>query len=100
MGSSASSTNTVPDSPWTIRTWTLGDSTDFMQVTVRLLDQNGHALQGGGYTTGGNIQLLIDAAGAGVDVIGHNGVGDYLVFQGTPRRGERGPGLAEDPVSR
>jgi VCBS repeat-containing protein len=60
----------------------VGDATDFFQVTVRLLDGSGNALGAANYTTGGSILLSIDGA-SGVTTLGHNGNGDYLVFQGT-----------------
>lgn len=55
--------------------------TDFVQITVRLLNADGSAFSAAEYgLTGANLQADISQ---GAMVIGHNGNGDYLVLQGT-----------------
>jgi VCBS repeat-containing protein len=80
VDSAAASHNAIPG-------FTVDDSadinaggTDFIQVTVRLLDQNGSALQAGDYAAAGAMLLLADASGVTVT---HAGTNSYLVFQGT-----------------
>jgi hypothetical protein len=83
VGGTSPASNPVPGFSVDDTDLDVGDSSDFLQVTVRLLDADGTAFDAADYTTGGNIQLLINAAGSGVTMLSHGGVGDYLVFQGS-----------------
>jgi hypothetical protein len=82
VGGDTAAENPIPGFSVADGDLSVGDSTDFLQVTVRLLDAAGNAFSAADYTTGGNIQFVIGGA-TGVAVLSHNGVGDYLVFQGT-----------------
>ncbi|ANN76131.1 cadherin-like domain-containing protein [Bordetella flabilis] len=82
VGGDTAAENPIPGFSVADSDLSVGDGNDFLQVTVRLLDAAGNAFSAGDYTAGGNIQFVIGGA-TGVTVLSHNGVGDYLVFQGT-----------------
>ncbi|NID14765.1 VCBS domain-containing protein [Luteibacter yeojuensis] len=59
-----------------------GGETDYVQVTIRLLDANGSAFDAGKYVTDG-VSIGIDgSSGVTIDA-DKNGTGDYLVLTGT-----------------
>ncbi|WP_165442111.1 cadherin-like domain-containing protein [Variovorax paradoxus] len=61
-------------------TITAGVETDFVQVTVRLLDAGGNAFGGGAYT---GVTIGTTSLGAATMDSNHDGSGDYLTLRGT-----------------